>query len=517
MSTATVPEAPPTSPPAPPPDGIPRQTPAYTYAPRETDAPKRQRQGGVLGGLILIALGIVALGGVWFPGQGAWLFIGLGTAFLIARVLTGRCGYAVPAGILLAFGSYVWCTETRILNGPQAGGMFFVFLGLGFIATYAIAARPAVVWPVFPGVLLIGFGTFIQATTVGVPFGQYWWLAQYWPLALVGVGAWLLLRDRLPAAARTPVAIVGASSLILIGLLVAAAGMSMVATPYSRAPISMPMPWTMPWPMFQGGPTFGNPPLQDTNSLSSPAGSAELVSLVNTSGSTVVRATGGPEVRVQATRHYWTGNQPPEVRLIPANGVLTVEATAAGFYPGPGTTGYIDYVVDMPSALGADVRSASGPISVTGLSGLVRIETASGSVDLRDTQGPAVVTSISGGIRMTNVVGDLRVASTSGGIYGAGLARVSDARSMSGGINLTGDFATDAQIVTVSGGVSLRLTPAASLHVDAASVSGDINANDVALIARQAGPHSLSGNVGAGATTLSVRTTSGSISLQRGS
>src|SRR5437762_5278277 len=268
MSLATAPEAPPTRPTSSPQQASPLQAPVYRYAPSEADVPRRERQGGVVGGLILVALGFIALGGTWFPGRGAWLFIGLGTAFLIARVLTGRCGYAVPAGILLAFGSYVWCTETGILNGPQAGGMFFVSLGLGFIATYVIAARPAVVWPVFPGVLLIGFGTFIQATMLGVPFGQYWWLAQYWPLALVGVGACLLLRDKLPAAARTPVAIVGASILLLIGLLVAAAGMSLVATPYSRAPISMPMPWTMPWPMFQGGPTFGNPPLQDTISLS---------------------------------------------------------------------------------------------------------------------------------------------------------------------------------------------------------------------------------------------------------
>src|SRR5438552_18623913 len=67
MSIATLPEAPPTSPPAPPPEAIPRQTPAHRYAPREADAPRRPRHGGVLGGLILIALGIVVLGGTWFP------------------------------------------------------------------------------------------------------------------------------------------------------------------------------------------------------------------------------------------------------------------------------------------------------------------------------------------------------------------------------------------------------------------------------------------------------------------
>jgi len=94
---------------------------------------------------------------------------------------------------------------------------------------------------------------------------------------------------------------------------------------------------------------------------------------------------------------------------------------------------------------------------------------------------------------------------------------VSDARSTSGGINLTGDFATDAQIVTVSGGVTLRLTPLASLRIDALSLSGDVSASDRALSAQQTGSRSLSGNMGGGTNTLTVRTTSGSIRLMRGS
>ena len=171
----------------------------------------------MLGGLILIALGIAALGGTWFPSGGAWLFLGLGAAFLIGRVLIGRHRYAIPAGILLAFGSFVWFTETGMLNGPQTGAAFLVFLGFGFLAAYAIAARPSAVWPVLPGVVLIGFGAFIQATMFGAPFEQFWWLAHYWPLSLVAVGAWLLLRDRLPAPARAPVAIMGITALVLMG------------------------------------------------------------------------------------------------------------------------------------------------------------------------------------------------------------------------------------------------------------------------------------------------------------
>jgi hypothetical protein len=478
--------------------------PAPTFTPRS--APPRQR--GVAGGVILIAIGLIVLFGTWFPGGGAWIFLGLGAAFLITRVLTGHFGYAVPAGILLGFGSFVGLTETGILSPALSGGMFFVFLGLGFLASYAIAARPQAVWPIVPAMLLIGFGAFVQATTFGVPFAEYWWLAQYWPLSLVAVGAWLLLRDRLPAETRAPVAIVGAATLILIGLLVAAAGMASVATPYARGPMSMPMPW----PMFQV--PFGSPTMQDTITLSAPGTSISSIRLVNTSGSTVVRSSGASDVTVRATRHFWAMNQAPDVQLVPSDGILVIEASPIVF---GSTPGYIDYVIDMPATLGADVRSASGAIAVSGLSGAVRIESASGGIDASDLDGPTTIATASGGIRMSNLGGDVRASSVSGGIFGTRLARVSDAHSMSGGIDLSGDFASSAQIASASGSVMLRFTPAAAVHIDATSLSGDVSAAGLGLAGQATGAHSLSGNLGNGGPTLSIHTTSGSIRLLRGS
>jgi len=160
---------------APPPDvesdapvAPPPTYPPVAPEPIGLEAPPRPR--GLVAGLILITLGVAALFGMWFPSGGAWLFCGLGVAFALARVLTGRPGYAVPAGILLGFGSFVWATESGVIDPATAGGLFFVCLGLGFLLSYAIAARPQAIWPVVPGVVLIGFGAFLQATTVGAGY-----------------------------------------------------------------------------------------------------------------------------------------------------------------------------------------------------------------------------------------------------------------------------------------------------------------------------------------------------------
>jgi DUF4097 and DUF4098 domain-containing protein YvlB len=118
---------------------------------------------------------------------------------------------------------------------------------------------------------------------------------------------------------------------------------------------------------------------------------------------------------------------------------------------------------------------------------------------------------------MSNISGELRVSSTSGGIHGAGVERVSDAHSTSGAIDLTGEFTTNAQIATTSGSVMLRFGPAASVHVDATSLSGDVVASGLGLAGQSTSPHSLSGNLGNGGARVSVHTTSGSIRLLRGS
>jgi DUF4097 and DUF4098 domain-containing protein YvlB len=175
----------------------------------------------------------------------------------------------------------------------------------------------------------------------------------------------------------------------------------------------------------------------------------------------------------------------------------------------------MDYVVDVPVALGADVRSASGSIALSGLTGPVRIEAASGGIDARDLQGSASIATASGGIRINNIGGDLRVSSVSGGIYATGVHRVVDAHSMSGGIDLNGDFATDAQIASTSGSIALRFTPSASAHIDATTVSGDVNASGIGLVGQANGPHSLSVTVATGGPNISVHTTSGSIRLLR--
>src|SRR6266700_2082040 len=109
--------------------------------------------------LALITLGVVFLLSNLIPerGRGGLVVLGLGAAFLIGRVTTGRYGYAVPAGILLAIGAYV-SLDAFFTQPVKNSGWFFVLLGMGFVGSYLIGMRPHAVWPLFPATVLIALG-----------------------------------------------------------------------------------------------------------------------------------------------------------------------------------------------------------------------------------------------------------------------------------------------------------------------------------------------------------------------
>src|SRR5260370_41109702 len=76
--------------------------------------------------LALITLGVVFLLSNLVPerGRGGLVVLGLGAAFLIGRVTTGRYGYAVPAGILLAIGTYISLQDPQTFQAGRRGGPF---------------------------------------------------------------------------------------------------------------------------------------------------------------------------------------------------------------------------------------------------------------------------------------------------------------------------------------------------------------------------------------------------------
>ncbi len=149
--------------------------------------PKRMTLGAVL-----IALGVVLIVGQRMGVGGEGAVAAAGIAFLVAYALTRHYGFLVPGGIMTGLGiGIIYENRTQGQGVPVLLG-----LGLGFLSIYLIDAAGRRTargwWPLIPGGVLTLIGLLQAAGRTGV-LGD---ISRWWPVVLIAIGAYLLLRPR---------------------------------------------------------------------------------------------------------------------------------------------------------------------------------------------------------------------------------------------------------------------------------------------------------------------------------
>jgi putative adhesin len=463
---------------------------------RPSYGPDPYRRGSALSRsflpLALITLGVVVLLGnlasnvISDRGRGGLIVFGLGAAFAVGRLTTGRFGYAVPAGLLMALGIHIIASALDIARGTSSAGLFFILLGVGFVLVYVIGLRPASVWPLFPAAILVGLGVVLLGVASLGPLAAWSWIAAYWPAALILLGAWLLFRDALPPSVRAPLATLGGMLLLIYGVVAAAASIA-AAGSFDRVGV------------YPAGPAADTSPFGDTLTLDAPLADGQTFTVVNTSGNTTVHASNASSVHVVATRHFAFGGQPPDVQLAPVSGGLSLGLSGGGRGRLFGDSGSVDYAIDVPATAVVKATSTSGKLSVDGVGGAVS------------------ATSTSGGISLANIGGEVRASTTSGSVTGTQLAHVVSVQSASGRIALEGVFAQAASVSASSGRVDVKLLPGSAVTLDVHTVSGSIEPRGLMLSGGVTRRDTLSGAIGTpeANATLRVQTSSGSITISQ--
>jgi len=211
----------------------------------------------------------------------------------------------------------------------------------------------------------------------------------------------------------------------------------------------------------------------------------------------------------------------------------------------------VDFTIEMPAGIVAEISSASGEISVRNLTGGSRLNTASGEIEISGCQGENTLSSASGDIaaagcsqvslKINTASGDIEVsdcsgdlafqtvsgdvsASLSGNVQGQTVSGDIDIKaeklgeikinSTSGDIQFNGLLSEDnkSAIATVSGDVSIGLTSGSSAMIEAGTVSGDIDCG-LELAESRKSSRSLSGKLSDGQGSLKVKTVSGDIEI----
>lgn len=152
------------------------------------------------GGLILVAIGLIALVSqfvtIHLPeNMGLLIVPGLGALFLVWGILTRNAGLIIPGGILsgVGWGIYAISGPFSIWQGDNEGGVFLIFLGLGFgliTLVTAVFTKETQWWALIPG----GIITFVGASILfgGALLTLLSWVGKLWPLALILLGISIL-------------------------------------------------------------------------------------------------------------------------------------------------------------------------------------------------------------------------------------------------------------------------------------------------------------------------------------
>jgi hypothetical protein len=151
---------------------------------------------GWLPGVILIVVGVTLFAIQLLHLDADVIVLVIGLVFAIAYAGTRRYGLLIPAGILTGLGAGILLEDFGVMGEPVVLG-----LGLGFLAIYggdlltSGARAPGRWWPLIPGAIL----TVIAGadSTFGAEGARVIQLG--WPILLIAVGAWLLLRGRISA------------------------------------------------------------------------------------------------------------------------------------------------------------------------------------------------------------------------------------------------------------------------------------------------------------------------------
>jgi DUF4097 and DUF4098 domain-containing protein YvlB len=265
-----------------------------------------------------------------------------------------------------------------------------------------------------------------------------------------------------------------------------------------------------------------------------------------------VQSWNGSDIRIEATQRGGSRGD-YDIAVSTSGGTVRVVESSRNFFC-IFCSQHVSYRVSVPNRAEADIKTASGDITVEGLKGAVALSTVSGEIRANDLEGGLTADTTSGEVHLNNVLGKLEVNTISGdiqledgkvdgatvnttsgeveldGVAGAlnigtvsGDVAVREAHdgqlavsTTSGDFDYSGDLAQGQSnaVNSISGDVKLELPAESGIRLDASTISGSIN-NDFDLTDREEGLRSLKGVAGDGRTNLTVGTTSGDISIEK--
>ncbi|MEJ2484695.1 MAG: hypothetical protein P8Y68_03070 [Anaerolineales bacterium] len=183
-----------------------------------------RRRGSFTFGVLLILMGAWFLAVQFVPDIGDWMsqfadwpiwVIGPGLIFILAGLISGVFDLMIPGSIISGIGLILYYqNETGDYQSwAYVWALIIVFVGIGIFLANVFRGKVSKAFeeggpPMMTGlVMFLIFGSIFRAT-----FGQTPLLGDYWPLVLVLVGLWMLVRPLFRGKKRSAKVVVNISS-----------------------------------------------------------------------------------------------------------------------------------------------------------------------------------------------------------------------------------------------------------------------------------------------------------------
>lgn len=137
--------------------------------------------------------------------------------------------------------------------------------------------------------------------------------------------------------------------------------------------------------------------------------------------------------------------------------------------------GKIVWTLTVPADTEMDFATASGDITVSGLTNSIEAATASGDIDARDMKGDVEIATASGDAKLVNLYGDIEISTASGDIDIKKAGGEIEFSTASGDIEAVG-LSDEIDLNTASGDIEISGSEG---NFDVNAASGDIDLSDV--------------------------------------
>lgn len=162
---------------------------------------KAEGRGNMVGGLILIAVGVLALIGqfVDIGEMMGWIVLGgLSLIFVVAGIATRQSAFFIPGGILagLALGVWLMITPDWSLSEDNQGGLFLLAFAAGWVLipvlSIIFSRGERHLWALIVAAILALVGAGISFG--GAALDALEMLGKIWPIFLIAGGVLILLK-----------------------------------------------------------------------------------------------------------------------------------------------------------------------------------------------------------------------------------------------------------------------------------------------------------------------------------